>query len=191
MALGICAASAPWLWRSLGPLAKVVGVAKTSRYLFIAEPRFLRVPSLCTKTQQRIAICAESYGEAAELAAPLGSIVRSLDANLPIYNARTLSSFYDQGAIAVVRMRLELVAALGLLGLALALIGRYDLIASSVSRRAQEIGIRMALGAHRSTAAGFRTLNDRGRRRFRCQHRRPQDSGGRAGWPGSFQSRPC
>jgi hypothetical protein len=136
-------------------------------------------------------ICAESYGEAAELAAPLGSIVRSLDANLPIYNARTQSSFYDQGTTAVVRMRLELVAALGLLGLALALMGRYDLIASSVSRALRRSAFAWRWVHIVPTAAGFRTLNYRGRRRFRCQHRRLQDSGRRAGWPGSFQSRPC
>ena len=45
---------------------------------------------------------------------------------------------------------MQMVAAMGLLGLTLALIGLYGLIAYSVSRRTQEIGIRMAIGASKA-----------------------------------------
>jgi predicted permease len=133
-----------------GPLAEVVGVAKTGRYLFISEPPmpYIYVPYAQSPSLQ-MTIFAETQGDPADLATPLRQVVRSLDANLPVYNARTLSNFYRQRAIGVVKFILELVVGMGALGLALALVGLYGLISYSVSRRTQEIGIRMAVGAKR------------------------------------------
>jgi ABC-type antimicrobial peptide transport system permease subunit len=47
----------------------------------------------------------------------------------------------------------EIVAALGLMGLILTVIGLYGLVAYSVSRRTREIGIRMAIGADRGSVS--------------------------------------
>ena len=88
-----------------------------------------------------------TFADPAGIAAPLRGVVRGIDANQPIYNVRTFSSFYEQRAISVAMTLMQVVATMGLLGLRLALVGLYGLIAYSVSRRTQEIGIRMAIGA--------------------------------------------
>ena len=134
-----------------GPFAQVVGVAKTGRYIYIAEPPtpFVYVP-FAQSPKTRMSILVETYGDPAAIAAPLRAVVRSINPDQPIYNAHTLENFYQQRAISIVLMIGQLVTTMGLLGLTLALVGLYGLIAYSVSRRTQEIGIRIALGAHRS-----------------------------------------
>jgi putative ABC transport system permease protein len=139
-----------------GPEFQVVGVAKTAKYVFIAEPPtpFVYFP-FTQHPQTRMSILAEAYGDPAALTAPLREVVRTLNPDQPIYNARTLAAFYEQRGTAIFLFILRLVGAMGLLGLTLALVGLYGLIAYSVSRRTQEIGIRMALGAQRSNVAAM------------------------------------
>jgi putative ABC transport system permease protein len=134
-----------------GPWVEVVGVTKTNKFWFIAEPpiQYFHLP-FAQEPSTRMSLVVETEGDPAAVAAPLREVVRALDANQPIYNVRTLSSFYEQRAISIVMMVTEMVAIMGLLGLTLALVGLYGLIAYSVSRRRQEIGIRIAIGASKA-----------------------------------------
>jgi predicted permease len=135
---------------SKGPWVEVVGLTRTNRYFFIAEPpmKFLYLP-FAQEQNSRMSLIVETHGDPAGIAAPLRAVVRGIDPNQPIYNVRTVSSFYEQRAISVAMTLMQVVATMGLLGLTLALVGLYGLIAYSVSRRTQEIGIRMAIGANK------------------------------------------
>jgi ABC-type antimicrobial peptide transport system permease subunit len=74
-------------------------------------------------------------------------MVRGLDANLPIFNVRTMEEFYRMRAVSIFNVLVGVVAAMGGMGLGLAIVGLYGLVAYAASRRTREIGIRMAIGA--------------------------------------------
>jgi predicted permease len=134
------------------PWVEVVGLAKTSKYLFIAEPptEFVYLPYR-QKPQQRMILLAQSAGDPSSLVTPLREVVRGLDANLPIYNVRTMEEFYRMRATSIFNVLVGTVAAMGLMGLSLSIVGLYGLVAYAAGRRTREIGIRMAIGATRST----------------------------------------
>jgi len=127
---------------------QVVGLAKTSKYIFIAEPptEFVYFPHRQKKLQRMIMI-AQSLGDPSSLVPPLREVVHGLDANLPIYNVRTMEAFYRMRAVSIFNVLVTIVGAMGLMGLGLSIVGLYGLVAYAATRRTREIGIRMAIGA--------------------------------------------
>ena len=129
----------------------IVGVAKTTKYLWLAEPptEFVYLPYR-QNPQSEMVLLTESAGDPSSLVAPLRDVVQALDRTQPIYNVRTMDEFYQMRTITIFKVIIGTIGAMGMMGLSLAIVGLYGLVAYATSRRTKEIGIRMAIGAGRT-----------------------------------------
>jgi predicted permease len=91
-------------------------------------------------------VIARTSGDAAALVAAMQRELRAVDVALPSITAQTMAQDLAR-AQAVPEAVATFLGALGGLGLLLASIGLYAVVAFAVARRSREIGIRMALGA--------------------------------------------
>jgi predicted permease len=87
-------------------------------------------------------------GDAAAMLPTILQAIAAIDPDVPVSEAQTLRARLDF-AFSDVRAARALLAAFGILGLALSTIGLYAALAFAVGERAREIAIRVALGAAR------------------------------------------
>lgn len=127
----------------------VIGVAEDGKYRTLGEePRsFVYQPSLQDYSSFQTLILAGDGDERA-LLNEARRLLDEMDPNVPIFDQKTMTEHLSV-MLFPARLAAALLAAFGALGLVLASIGLYGVVAASVARQTREVGVRMAMGAQR------------------------------------------
>jgi len=152
-------------WAGASPIGKtvkygdkehtVVGVVPTGKYQRLGEPP---TPFYYLAQEQHwsqsMSIVIRTVGDPQLVAPVLRAASSSFDETLPVSDIRTMTRHLGI-ALMPARLAGAALGVFGLLGLVLASVGMYGVMAYTVSQRRREIGIRMAIGAAGGDVVGM------------------------------------
>ncbi len=129
---------------------EIVGIAEDGKYNDVREVRmpYLYMP-MRTGEYGELALAVKTNVDPGAVSPSVRKVLRELNQQVPVISMVTLREHMRE-ALYEDRVMAELIGTMGGLGLLLAAIGIYGLMAFLVGRRTPEIGIRMAMGAKRA-----------------------------------------
>jgi predicted permease len=140
-------------WKADTSSMEIVGVVENAKFINLREPDppaayipFFQAPDafLAANFEVRSSINPTA------VAASIREMIQQADSRLPIFGVKTLSEQIDE-TIVQERIVALLSSLFGMVALVLACVGLYGVMSRLVVQRMHEIGIRIALGAERSS----------------------------------------
>jgi predicted permease len=135
--------------------AQIVGIARTAKYHDIDEwPAPFFYQPLAQSPAKGLSLFVEA-SSAKQMIPALRAEALRIDANQPPYEVFFLQDLARHQALWALLLITQVVSVVACVGLILAVLGLYGVLAYAVSRRTHEIGIRMAVGATRLRVLGM------------------------------------
>jgi predicted permease len=132
-----------------GPFVEVVGIVQDAKYQSILDdPQPYFYMPLEQEYQPLRTIHVRTTVPPETLALQVEAQIQELAPGLPVTQVQTMSdSLQGANGFFFFRFGAQLASVMGLLGLVLAVVGIYSVVAYAAAQRTQEIGIRIAMGA--------------------------------------------
>lgn len=134
--------------------SQIIGIIRDTKYDSVRDAAPPTIYTAIRAGTRSVTVMVRTAGEPAAMTETVRAALQRVDPDVPMTGITTQSEQVDQ-RFAQERLFALAYTLFGALALLLACIGLFGLMSYSVSRRTNEIGIRMALGAQRGSVVGM------------------------------------